>query len=46
MLFKVDSTLLTDEWRLLRLEKTTMPLNIRIDHYWNNIFETKNNFGD
>ncbi|KAL4085365.1 hypothetical protein QTP88_027224 [Uroleucon formosanum] len=39
--------LLIDEWRLLRLEKITMPLNNRIDHYyWNNIFEIKNNFGD
>ncbi|KAL4148221.1 hypothetical protein QTP88_002503 [Uroleucon formosanum] len=46
MSFKFDSSLLIDEWRLLRLEKITMPLNDRIDHYWNNIFEIKNNFGD
>jgi len=46
MPFKFDSSLLIDEWRLLRLEKTTIPLNNRIDHYWNNIFDIKNNFGD
>lgn len=52
--FEVDPSVLADEWRLLRFE-SKLPTEyfnngsykeMRIDHYWNQIMQIQDNFGD
>jgi len=39
---KIDITMLSDEWKLLRLENLTYVSGQRIDHFWRQVFNMKN----
>lgn len=38
----LDKTMLSDEWKLLKLENLTYVSGQRIDHYWRQVFNLKN----